>query len=151
MNNCTKCELGSAGARTNCMQSLYESAGVRDRVPRITLVIFSPSPEDDIAQYPLSDYTIHNKTTGAQVVWDVVDQLHIPRREVNVVPLVRCRAEKVSAEQTITCLDYLWEELRKYRPEIVVCMGLPVTKVLAGVGRLKTARGMYGNFSLPRK
>jgi len=132
----------------------YFSIANNEYSPLITLVIESPSLEDDAAHYPFSDFASTGKTPVAQVVWDVIDQLQIPRQYINVVPLVRCASRtgvKFTSENIIPCLNHLWDELRTYKPKVLVCMGLPVIKVLAGVSKLASARGMYGHITLPKK
>jgi DNA polymerase I-like protein with 3'-5' exonuclease and polymerase domains len=119
--------------------------------PLITLIIDNPLSDDDSYGVPMCRNKISNRTTGADVVWEVIDQLKIPVDKINVVPMVRCHTkEKITDDHIAKCLPYLWEDLRKNKPAIAVCMGAIATKALLNIKKLGSARGMYTKFSLAK-
>lgn len=149
---CVRCSLGvQTGVNSNCLTSRYEAADAKVS-PLITLVIENPSREDDGAGQALTESAYNRNLTSGQAVWRVIKQLGIPPELVNIVPLTRChlrgRGGKLTDENVRACLPYLWDELRRYRPKVVVAMGATVAKYLTSHKKLQNARGHYGHFKL---
>jgi hypothetical protein len=104
----------------------------------ITFVVETPSAED-------SSYSA--------AVWQVVDQVGIPRDSVRFVPLVPVRDTEgpLSVEEVAKNIQSLWADLRVFKPKLVVAMGAVVAKYLTGSSALKNARSRTTVFRVPAK
>ncbi len=150
---CTLCHLGlQPDLKSNCLPARWPKSKGH---PKILLVVENPSREDDAYGQPLTEQAFNRSRTGAQIAWQVIDTLGIPRDAVDVTSLTRCQMRtkggKITDDNVHACLPYLWEELRAKKPDMVVAMGLSVSKYLTGHKKLQTARGSYGRIQLPKK
>ena len=109
--NCHACPLGDT--RTNCV------FGTGSRTARLMFVGEAPGEQEDASGVPFVG-------RAGQLLDRYLYAVDIPREDVYIANILKCRPPKnrdpLPAEED-ACIEYLREQVRLIRPEIIVCLG----------------------------
>ncbi len=109
--SCHACPLGDT--RTNCV------FGTGSRNARLMFVGEAPGEQEDISGVPFVG-------RAGQLLDRYLYAVDIPREDVYIANILKCRPPKnrdpLPAEED-ACIEYLREQVRLIRPEIIVCLG----------------------------
>ena len=108
---CHACPL--AETRTNCV------FGTGSRTARLMFVGEAPGEQEDASGVPFVG-------RAGQLLDRYLYAVDIPREDVYIANILKCRPPKnrdpLPAEED-ACIEYLREQVRLIRPEIIVCLG----------------------------
>lgn len=109
--NCEKCPLSAT--RTNCV------FGVGNRNARLMFVGEAPGENEDKQGIPFVG-------RAGQLLDKYLEAVGIDRDSVYIANILKCRPPQNRdplPEEEDACLDYLREQVRLIKPEIIVCLG----------------------------
>lgn len=108
---CQGCELGKT--RTNCV------FGTGNREARLMFVGEAPGEQEDLTGTPFVG-------RAGQLLDRYLEAVGIPRSDVYIANILKCRPphnrDPLPAEED-ACMDFLREQTRLIRPDVIVCLG----------------------------
>ena len=106
--NCGLCE-----SRTNCV------FGTGNREARLMFVGEAPGEQEDLSGTPFVG-------RAGQLLYRYLYAVDIRREDVYIANILKCRPPKnrdPRPEEEEACIEYLREQVRLIKPEIIVCLG----------------------------